>query len=114
MIEQRRYNRLDMEITLEIKRIDGVIEDSFDVQILNVSKIGLGFYSDRELEIGSLYESYIMIWTKEKIHAILEITRVIEVEDGYHYGAFFVGMPELESQRITIYETVKIHNDNNY
>ena len=46
------------------------------------------------------------IWTKEVIHAFLQIVR-IELHAGvYGYGAIFIGMPEMDSARIEVYQTV--------
>ena len=52
------------------------------------------------LEIGAVYESYLTIWTKEVIHAFIEIVSIEREEDGFQYGGLFIGMPEIDLQRI--------------
>ena len=72
----------------------------------NVSKTGIGFFSEELLEIGAVYESYLTIWTKEVIHAFIEIVRIEKVEEGFQYGGLFIGMPEIDLQRIGVYNVV--------
>ncbi|MCR5753699.1 MAG: PilZ domain-containing protein, partial [Acetatifactor sp.] len=74
------------------------------IDIVDVSKSGIGFHCDKVLSIGEVYESYLTIWTKEVIHAFLQIVRIEMVEGGYNYGASFVGMPELDAYRIEVYQ----------
>lgn len=105
MTEQRKNRRLKLESTLIIKRIDESIGDEITVSIADLSKKGLGFQCDKVIEIGAIYEGEIVIWTKEKIHFLIEIVRIKKCEDTYVYGTFFVGMPEAEVQKISIYET---------
>ena len=60
--------------------------------------------------IGSVYESYLTIWTKEVLHAFFEIRRIEKIdEDSYNYGAIFIGMPEMDAARIEVYQTVEEH-----
>ena len=46
------------------------------------------------------------IWTKEVIHAFIEIVRIEKVEDTYEFGGLFIGMPEIDLQRIDVYNAV--------
>ena len=46
------------------------------------------------------------IWTKEVIHAFIEIVRIEKKKDTFEYGGIFVGMPEMDAQRIEVYDTV--------
>ena len=45
-------------------------------------------------------------WTKEVIHAFIEIVRIEREEDGFQYGGLFIGMPEIDLQRIGVYNVV--------
>ena len=95
-----------MTSTLLIKRLDHDTQDPVEIDILDVSKSGVGFSCSKPLEIGAVYESHLRIWTQEVLHAFLEIVRIEKVADGFVYGAIFVGMPEMEASRIEVYDTV--------
>ncbi|MBD5544244.1 MAG: PilZ domain-containing protein [Lachnospiraceae bacterium] len=109
MEEKRKSRRMELVSKLIIKRIsgkktDGASEVIIDVQ--NVSKTGVGFTCDTLLEIGTVYEVYLTIWTKEVIHAFVEIVRIAKEENAFSYGGIFIGMPEMDAARIEVYDTV--------
>lgn len=56
--------------------------------------------------MGVVYEAYLTIWTREVIHAFIEIVRIEKVVDTYEYGGLFIGMPETDLQRIDVYNVV--------
>lgn len=107
MEDRRRNKRMDLEAKLMVKRLDSDEKHAVVIDISDVSKTGVGFSSLEKLDIGAVYETYLTIWTKEVIHAFLQIVR-IEMKDtqSFHYGATFVGMSELDASRISVYETV--------
>ncbi len=48
------------------------------------------------------------IWTKEVIHAFLEIVRIEKKDDNiFSYGSIFIGMSEIEASRIETYSTIE-------
>lgn len=105
--ERRKNKRLELESRLIIKRLDGGNEsEQVAIQVSDVSKAGLGFSCTIPLEIGAVYEAYLTIWTKEVIHAFVEIVRIEKDEDTFRYGGVFIGMPEMDAVRIEIYDTV--------
>ena len=108
MQERRKNKRIELESRLIIKRLDGGTEEAEEVaiEIVDVSKTGVGFNCTMPLEIGAVYEAYLTIWTKEVIHAFLEIVRIIKEDDTFKYGAIFIGMPEMDAARIMVYDTV--------
>lgn len=90
-----------------MKRLDDAAQEEVAIEIIDVSKSGIGFNSSEVLTIGAVYESYLTIWTKEVLHAFLQIVRIEMRESGtFFYGATFVGMPEVDASRIEIYQTV--------
>ena len=107
-MERRRNKRLELTSRLIIKRLDNPDEQEQEVaiEVSDVSKTGLGFYCTIPLEIGAVYEAYLTIWTKEVIHAFVEIVRIEKDEDAFKYGGIFIGMPEMDAARIEIYDTV--------
>lgn len=106
--ERRRSKRLELTSRLVLKRLDNPNAEAEEVaiEVADVSKTGLGFYCTIPLEIGAVYEAYLTIWTKEVIHAFVEIVRIEKEEDAFKYGGIFIGMPEMDAARIEIYDTI--------
>ncbi len=106
MDERRKAKRTGMDSRLVIKRLDDSKNKEVAINIVDVSKSGIGFECMEPLTIGEVYESYLTIWTKEVLHAFLQIVRIDLKENTYSYGAVFIGMPEMDSARIEVYQTV--------
>ena len=107
MEERRRANRRKLVSKLVVKRLDRSEEEEVEIEIVDVSKSGIGFQCEQLLGIGSVYEGFLRIWTQEVIHAFLEIVRIEKKEDSFHYGAIFIGMPASDASRIEVYDTVE-------
>ena len=116
MDEKRNSRRLELDVTVELERIDdsdGITTLKLvHVDITDLSKSGIGFVSKAKLALGSYYNTKLQIWTKESIEAVIEIVRCEETEDGYHYGAKFVGMIESDALKIDIYQLFYEYNEN--
>lgn len=111
MEERRNGNRRKLTSTISIKRLDGAEkEEAVEIEIIDVSKTGVGFLCAKPLAIGAVYESHLRIWTQEVLHAFLEIVRIEKVENGFTYGAIFIGMPAMEAARIELYDTISSLN----
>lgn len=106
MEERRRSKRTELRSKLLVKRLDSAGQEEVGVEVRNVSRTGIGFYCDEILDIGAVYEAYLTIWTKEVIHAFIEIVRIEKAVDMYEYGGLFIGMPEIDLQRIDVYNVV--------
>ena len=106
MQERRRNKRTKLHSRLMIKRLDDNGNKEVLIDINDVSKTGVGFVCSEVLAIGNVYESYLTIWTKEVIHAFIRIVRIEMIDGKFHYGAVFVGMPEMDAARIETYQTV--------
>lgn len=107
MEERRKNKRTELQSRLLINRLDdGVTNKEVEIDICDVSKTGVGFNCKEVLSIGAVYESYLTIWTQEVIHAFLQIVRIELKNDGYGYGAVFIGLPEMDASRIEVYQTV--------
>ena len=107
MEEKRKHKRLDLDVTVELERLDegGITTLKFcHVDILNLSHSGIGFKTVQELEVGTFYNTKLTIWTKEIIDSVIEIVRRQETEDGYIYGAEFIGMTDTDALKIDIYQ----------
>ncbi len=106
MEERRGSKRTKLESRLMVNRLDGAEEQEVVIDIMDVSKTGIGFQCTEPLAIGNVYESFLTIWTKEVIHAFLRIVRIEMLEGTFRYGAVFIGMPEMDAARIEVYQMV--------
>lgn len=111
MVEKRKNKRTELLSKIILKRLDGTRVEEAIIDVTDVSKTGVGFTSKKALSIGAVYEAYLTIWTKEVLHAFIEIIRIEKLEDGYAYGAIFIGMPEMDAARIETYQTVESNLD---
>ena len=102
MEEKRHSQRSEMISKLMIKRLDS--DEAGEEVVINITDVS--FTCNKALEIGAVYESFLEIWTKEVLHTFLEIVRIEKNGDLYTYGSSFVGLPEMEAQRIATYQTV--------
>ena len=109
MEERRKAKRTELKSKIVVKRLDSNTNEEVDIDIVDVSKSGVGFTCKVPLTIGAVYQSYLTIWTKEVLYAVLEIVRIEKKGDTFTYGASFVGMPEMDSARIEVYQTVEEH-----
>lgn len=113
MEERRRSNRRELTSKLIVKKLSG--DDSVEtveIDIIDVSKTGIGFTCHKALEIGAVYEAYLRIWTQEVLHAFLEVVRIEKRDNIFAYGGIFIGMPEMDAARIETYDTVENMNQN--
>jgi len=111
MDERRRSNRLELSSRLIMNRLDSGKSEELAIEVNDVSKTGVGFHCKEALTIGAVYEAYLTIWTKEIIHAFIEIVRIEKIGQDFVYGGIFIGMPEMDASRIEIYETFEAHNN---
>ena len=105
MEERRRNRRMELDCKLIVKRLDNSKDEEVSINIVDISKSGAGFISSQLFDIGAVYEAYLTLWTKEVIHAFIEIVRIEKSVKDYIYGGIFVGMPQSDVQRIEVYET---------
>ncbi len=114
MQEKRRDRRMSLSAKLFIKNMndDSVKADEVEIEVLNVSKTGVGFISHIPLSMGAVYETHLKLWTDEVIHAFLKVVRLEDNGDGrYICGTIFMGLPEMNAKRIEIYEMLNRIDD---
>lgn len=114
MEEKRMDRRMSLSAKLLIKNMndDSVKADEVEIEVLNVSKTGVGFICNTPLSIGAVYEAHLKLWTDEMIHAFLKVVRIEQTEDErYMCGTIFMGLPEMNAKRIEIYEMLDRIND---
>ena len=104
MSENRRLKRLELNSKVVARNVVDNTEVEYEIDVIDITKKGVGFSCKKALNIGGVYEGYFRIWTKDVIHAFFEIVRIEKMEDTIKYGATFVGMPSTDTMRIDIYE----------
>lgn len=112
MEEKRKHKRLELDVRIELERLDedGVTTLKYvQVDVTDISRSGLGFKSGKMLDVGTYYDTKIQIWTKEVVDAVVQIVRRDESPDGrFRYGGSFIGMTDTDALKIDIYQ---IFND---
>lgn len=111
MMEERRTSkRLELTVTLKLEYIHGQTqkaEKNVTIEVLDLSSKGIGFRSKEKLDVEGFYDTKMIIWTKEVIPCVMQIIREVSEADGiYHYGAVFVGMSEINQQKIDTYQMI--------
>ena len=96
MEEKRKDRRLDLDVAIELERLDQgdmTTLKMVHVKVTDLSSSGMGFHTMQPLENGALYDTRITIWTKEVIPAVIRIVRCEKIaDDEYQCGATFVGL----------------------
>lgn len=108
MVEKRRAKRLELDVSIELSRIsegNGITTVKLAyVDVVDLSRNGIGFCTNQKLEIDSVYTTKIQIWTKDIIDAVIKIVRCKQEGERYHYGAIFVGMIDKDALKIDVYQ----------
>ena len=84
-VERRKHKRLPLQVSIKLETIE--VQNTVTVKYLNVdvfdlSRTGVGFKTDQELQVGSFFDTRIQIWTKEVIDAVIKIIRVAPDNNG--------------------------------
>ena len=108
MEEKRKHKRLELDVSIQLERIDqdGITTlRFFHVTVGDISRSGISFITDQEMDIGTYYDTKIQIWTKEVIDAVIEIVRTERLPDGRNkYGCEFIGLSDTDALKIDIYQ----------
>lgn len=99
MVEKRRDKRIPATMTLEISSLfkqDHVLVDNIDapIQVLNISKGGIGFSTKSVLPLGFYFNACLQLGDEEaKLYCVVKIIRKQQGEgDENIYGCELVGM----------------------
>ena len=104
MIERRRTKRMPFSMTLEISNLykqDNVRVENLNapIEIVNISKGGIGFISESILPLGYYFNANINLLNNEELlRCVIKIIRSQPLENGKTmYGCEFVGMADILS-----------------
>ncbi len=111
MIEKRREKRLEASLSLQISSLfkqDNVLVGNIDapIQVVNISKGGIGFVSASELPLGFYFNASIQLGDDDAtLYCVVKIIRREDQPDGRHlYGCELVGMAPVLSYIFDNYE----------
>ena len=105
MQEKRNSRRMSLSAKLLIKNLNDTTDKPEEVEVLDVSKTGVGFVCSAPLAIGAVYETLLKIWNEDEIHAFLKVVRIEQTKDEkYICGTIFIGLPEMNAARIEVYD----------
>lgn len=109
MHERRRHKRLPIFLTLEIntlfKQDNKIIENlEEDIEVINISKTGIGFLSKADFPLDYYFNAKIEFDKVQFFYCVLKIIRKEITEDGIIYGCEFVGLAEFLSSKVDEYE----------
>jgi hypothetical protein len=103
MEERRRAKRMPIILSLEISNLykqDNVQVSDLHapIDVMDISKTGIGFKSKSILPIGYYFNANINLGNDDTLHCVVQIIRSQPAEDGITaYGCQFVGMAEVLS-----------------
>lgn len=96
MIEMRREKRWPVKLELSISSLfkqDNVKVENINapIEVIDVSKVGIGFKSKSVLPIGYYFNARLVLCEDDALNCVVRIIRQQETEDGFIYGCEMVG-----------------------
>jgi c-di-GMP-binding flagellar brake protein YcgR len=111
MDERRRAKRMPITLSLEIFHLykqDNVQVSNLHapIEVVNISKSGIGFLSESVLPVGYYFNANVNLGNSEDtLHCVVQIIRSQATENGKTlYGCEFVGMASILSYLFEEYE----------
>jgi hypothetical protein len=114
--EKRRHKRIPTEIRITIDSLykqDDVVISALneEIEIINISKSGVGFVSVHDLPLGFYFNARISMDEEKQFYGVLRIIRKQEEfpekddfsKDSIFYGCEFIGLADILSSSIDEY-----------
>lgn len=98
MQERRKAKRMPVTLSLEILNLykqDNVLVSNLHapIEVINISKTGIGFLTESILPIGYYFNANINLGNEDTLHCVVQIVRTQPDEGNMiFYGCEFVGM----------------------
>lgn len=98
MDDRRKAKRMPVTLSLEITNLykqDNVLVNNLyaPIEVIDISKTGIGFISDSVLPLGYYFNANIDLGNDDILHCVVEIVRCTPTEDNKSlYGCEFIGM----------------------
>lgn len=112
MDDRRKFKRIPFNIKLVVDSLykqDHVELNHIEseIEILNISKSGLGFESKADLPMDFYFNAHIVLDEDKRFFGVLKIIRKSQLEEGFSYGCEFVGLADILSSVIEEYDMEK-------
>ncbi len=106
--EKRREKRYPTNISLKIaslyrQNFETIEDVNQQIDLINISKTGIGFTCPKELPIDYYFNAKISFGGKKFFYSVIKIIRVEKCDDVYRYGCEFVGLAEVLSSVVDDY-----------
>lgn len=111
MQERRRAKRMPFTMSLEIMNLykqDNVLVSNINapIEVVDISKTGIGFRSESVLPVGYYFNANINLDNADTLHCVIQIVRSQPMEgDMTMYGCEFVGMATILSYLFDEYDS---------
>ncbi len=108
MEEKRKQKRYPTDIRLKISSLykqdyQKINDINQDIQLINISKSGVGFICNTELPTGYYFNAKISFAEDKYFYSVLKIIRVDKDDNTYTYGCEFVGLADVLSSVVDEY-----------
>ncbi len=108
MVELRREKRWPAELKLEITTLfkqDNVKVENINapIEIVDVSKAGIGFKTESLLPVDYYFNARLVFGEKDTLNCVVRILRQQKLEKGYLYGCEIVGAASIMDYVINDY-----------
>lgn len=103
MQERRRAKRMPITLSLEILNLykqDNVMVGNLNapIEVVNISRTGIGFKSESILPLGYYFNANINLGNEDTLHCVIQIVRSQPDKDNRTiYGCEFIGMANILS-----------------
>lgn len=113
MYDRRKSKRLPIKLNLTITslfkqdnlKISGLNED---IEVINISKSGIGFKCKQELPTDYYFDANIELTGGKHFFCVLRIVRIEKQEEDYYVGCEFVGLADILTKSVDDYELEKL------
>jgi hypothetical protein len=109
MDERRKHERLPLKLELNISTLfrqdyEMIPDINEGIQVKNISKSGIGFICTHELPLNYYFDANIQLSIDKHFYTVLKIIRMERQDDKYFVGCEFVGLADILSARVDLYE----------
>lgn len=107
-VERRKYERLPVDCKLKVSKLykqnyDRVELVDADINVIDISKGGIGFRSRSVIPVGCYFDATIGLDEKEYFRSVVKVVRCMEDDQGFFYGAEFVGLAGFLAHKVEMY-----------
>lgn len=106
--ERRRYERLPVDCKLKVSKLykqnnERVELVDADINVTDISKGGIGFTSRSVIPVECYFDATIGLDEKEYFRCVVKVVRCMEIDEGFFYGAEFVGLAGFLANKVEKY-----------